>query len=504
MIFKRILFKINIQNLYTLKIILITLFINFILFTNIFLANAFANITQSENEDLTCLDCKLGGTKYSTLFTETSQTCDPSKNYLQKDIDELKKQDSQKNYFVSRTTTDLQAAKFPKRCIQYAMSYFSNNILGAAEKPVSNFGYCSNLQGIPTKPNPSPCLTEDYVNLVYNSFIDVSDCMELPQRIILAKLFNESGFHINMFAPLRIVNSKNKIISSNINIPLPNIPATQNIIGGDAGIGQLTGPALEDIKRDITQWKVKIENSNNPSCSRIKEFIRIIPNKEQVKPELENRCSLIHAIENPVQSLIFYGVLYKRIEKSIQQTWEFKKISELLSTAGLNNLNPNLETQLKEMLVLLGYNAGAKEAVILFENWIKYRIKKLKSVGVITIEDLDFSKLNLYTQIQYGKNKIKISIQDLTVTQVDGLQREISFLKNRKQKSLSLVESERLNYLEKFPFEKMGFPMYLQLYRKGIAKGYLSSIKSFSNLMNKKIGSNICTDENFLSFTANN
>ena len=60
-----------------------------------------------------------------------------------------------------------------------------------------------------------PCVTEEYSTAVYNAFVDVTQCLNIPQKELLPKFFNESGMHINAFGG-----------------------------GKDAGVGQLTEAAI--------------------------------------------------------------------------------------------------------------------------------------------------------------------------------------------------------------------------------------------------------------------
>lgn len=465
-------------------------------------------ITKEQNQDMSCDDCTFANETYSAIPQDTEQTCRPERMYLNHDLQLLKAQDVEHKYFTDRDDNDLVDAQFPKKCVHFAMKHFVVNIFSADTKPVANFATCSANQGVPQHTHWGPCITEDYVNLIYNSFMDITSCLDLPQRSILPKLMNESGFHINTFAPLRVMSAASGIKKEPLNYPWPTLNPGEHIIGGDAGIGQLTGPALADISENIGEWKDKIFRSDKPACKRITKFIKNNPELEQVKKDLPNRCSLIHAPENPMVSLIYYGVLFKTIERNINYKWKSDDVDGLLSKSGLSLTDA--ETQkVKEMLILLAYNAGASESLTFFENWLEARIDKAEDGESVTIEDLDFS-------VDLPKDKIEVLNKDgnveavalpsLSKVQVDALVNEYNDLISKESdESFSRDQENRLALLKKINFSKLvihriSFPLYLRLYRTGNAKGYLSYLRGFSYLINKNIGSNVCTDDSFLTF----
>ncbi len=101
----------------------------------------------------------------------------------------------------------------PRECVSFIMQNFMP--LNSSSSAVSS---CSNPAGEPARGGYLPCVTETYTNSVYNSLVDVGDCLNIPVKELLPKLFNESGLHVN-------------------------------VLGGgyDAGVGQLTVSALREV-----------------------------------------------------------------------------------------------------------------------------------------------------------------------------------------------------------------------------------------------------------------
>lgn len=463
-------------------------------------------VTKEQNLDLSCASCSFSDIEYKAIPQDTELTCAPERMYLNADLQKLKSQDSARKFFVNRETADLSEAQFPKKCMHFAMKHFVENIFSAQKKAVPNFATCDAMDGVPVHGHWGPCMTEDYINVIYNSFMDVTACLGLPQRNILPKLMNESGFHLNTFAPLRVLNkSTGKINPDPISYPFPQLGPDDHVIGGDSGIGQLTGPALVDIKDNLEEWKSKILNSKKPSCVRAVQFMKSIPEPDEVQSKLPYRCSLIHTPENPMLSLIYYGVLYKTIERNLEYRWKSLDVDELLEKSGLQVTDEQIQ-KIKDMLVLLAYNAGANESVGFFENWLKSRIERVESSGPVVISDLDFSvdlPKDSIAVLNSEGNVESLPIVKLSSRQADALIKEYEDLAEQEQdneEALSDVQKTRLELLRKVNIHKLSFPIYLRIYRQGYAKGYLSYLRAFAYTINKNIGSNVCTDDSFLTF----
>ncbi len=455
-------------------------------------------ITAKANLDLSCTKCKFGGTIFSEVPIETSSSCAPERNYLTKQLRALKAQDQQHQYFKSRTSAELAEAQLPKKCVAFAMSHFVKNIFRGDEKPVPNFARCTKPTGVPVQNNWAPCMTDDYVNVIYHSFVDVAACLDLPQKAIVPKLINESGFHINSFAPLKLI-SKNGASTKLASYPFPDLSPGEVVVGGDAGIGQLTGPALSEVKRNINIWSNYIQNSSKPSCRRIVNFMKNLPTQETVNPDINERCSVIYAPPNPMLSMIYYGVTFKALQNSIQTLWQKRGAEELLARNELK-LSPKQVATMQEILILLGYNAGPRTAYMLFENWLLYRISNNTK---ISREEVDFS-------VGLPKDSVQMVKADGTSREyklIDLPQKKASHLIAYQQKLLAKMthqeltptEEMHLRGLVQLKISRLNFPTYVRIFREGMAKGYLTSIAQYAAVFNKNLGNNICTEESFLA-----
>ncbi|MFN7455744.1 MAG: hypothetical protein ACK5RO_13945, partial [Pseudobdellovibrionaceae bacterium] len=259
-------------------------------------------VTSSQNLDL------------GNLILEDENACIPERQYLKGQLSKFSELDTQQVFIGNRSSEQLEGAFVPRKCVYYAMKYFAFDILKGDQKASPSFSKCEKESGFPNYGNYAPCLTEKYLNVVYNSFIDVSDCMGLPQKLMMAKLFNESGFHINAGAPLREYKD-NKIQPEVLSYPLPESLKDANIIGGDAGIGQFTGAALSDVRKTYPRWRDFISKSEKPSCQRVREFVGALPEIDKIDPDLGNRCVVVKAPPNPLRALVFYGIAYKNNQR---------------------------------------------------------------------------------------------------------------------------------------------------------------------------------------------
>lgn len=125
------------------------------------------------------------------------------------------------------------------------------------------------------------CVTRDYVNVVYNSLLDVADCMNVPAKFIIPKLANESGLHINAFG---LVN--------------------------DGGIGEFTD-RLYVMSSKTMIYISGIKNSKKESCQRLSSIPgAVISSKLEIKTSDNQRCHSIAGPTNPIRSLIYYAIFY--------------------------------------------------------------------------------------------------------------------------------------------------------------------------------------------------
>ncbi len=340
------------------------------------------------------------------------------------------------------------------------------------------YSYCAKDLGEPLRGKKTPCISKEYAYPVYNAYVDVMDCLAIPQTDLLPKLLNESGFHIN-------------VIGSSM----------------DAGIGQLTAPAIDEVVKNDRYSGVKMSRldyyiqemrkSKKASCDRVLSKIKII---NEVDPSSTNRCNLIAVPENPVRNLVYTAIFYRYMlemqtgikyfsgknyiqdgDKWSLWTEESKgelggvigrlRIEDKLKKAGLKEYNMN---NIKQMLVTYGYNAGPETAVIYLSRYLDARIDaiKINKKFALKAEDMSF----------YG--------------------REIDFkiytpLKKPKEEE---ARKAKLDLIIKEPYRGT-FPVFLKEVQESGAPGYLSFVASKYNVLNKVLPKeNLCTSPNYLQF----
>ncbi|MCE3011364.1 MAG: hypothetical protein LW875_12220 [Proteobacteria bacterium] len=439
-------------------------------------------VTSSQNIDL------------GNLSLEDETACIPERQYLKDQLSKFSELDPQQVFTGNRSSEQLEGAFVPRKCVYYAMKHFAFDILKGDQKASPSFSKCEKESGFPNYGNYAPCLTEKYLNIVYNTFIDVSDCLGLPQKLMMAKLFNESGFHINAGAPLREYRD-NKIQPEVLSYPFPESLKDANIIGGDAGIGQFTGAALNDVRKTYPQWRDFIRKSDKASCQRVRDFAGALPEIEKIDPDLGNRCVVVKAPPNPLRALVFYGIVYKNNQRAIDNVWSREEVDRLLNEAGFSASKAQKE-KMQEMLLVLSYNAGPKTAVILFKNWLISR-KPIARQKPIAVADFDFGIPLPQEKIVVKAGTEAKSFGRLTADEVIFLNQEYKTLSHLNRKTRD--QNERFAILEKFQLHQLSFPRFLRIYRTGWAKGYLTYVKGFADILDKNVGQGTCAPESFLS-----
>lgn len=393
------------------------------------------------------------------LAFEDPEQCGKDRLYLEKDISNIGEVfRKQRNHFPE--------AKIPMECILYSMKSF----MYSPRRNSIAYSYCSDDKGTPPRGKRTACLTKDYVNSIYNAYVDVMDCLAIPQTDLIPKLLNESGFHANTLG-----------------------------YGMDAGVGQLTGDAIKSVlqmgkfgsvNQSYLKYYVKeMEKSKKDSCDRVLSNMSLV---SAVSPKQDQRCSLIALPENPLRNILYTGIFYRYIlqnqtgilyangenfllhgdewvpwteNSNVEYGGYIKshKIEEKLAKAGL--VNPNMNA-IKQMLITLGYNSGMQTAVIFLDNYIKARI-----AAKLPLQPIDFDFLeenfNLFRS-----------------------------LKNPKAEQLRMVKEARIM---REPF-RASFPVYLRIVQKVGTPGYLSLVAMKHKQLNSAFGESKCTSQKYLQF----
>lgn len=399
-----------------------------------------------------------------------------------------------KDLMVSRDPED---KNLPKKCILHVM-----NKTGLGK---SSMGLCAKAGGPVRIPGAKPCVTENLVNVTYNSYVDVMDCLNLNPKLFFPKISQESGFLINAYG-----------------------------VGKDGGIGQFTQPAIEYVNQEFKSYMDEIEKAaaTKPSCARIlkhKDLLTKAPISSQ------QRCSMIGMPENPLRNILYIGI-YNRsnmdhfsgmkyvagkdfilhgtnlVPAAMDASDEFEGLAkanrykEMLEDLGIKN--PNMHF-FKEALTIAGYNMGSPTAIRLFT---KYLEKRKAAKKMLSYDDFDFNKVRMAKDI-YGdgqdKNAIDIAksfVMSSFISKKDKKAALAIKLKKRKQ----FPKEWAASYLKSFPeFLTLNANAYdgKQITRYAVygAPGYVSYVAEQNRQMRNTLNSagidpNFCSDPYFLIF----
>lgn len=338
---------------------------------------------------------------------ETVSSCGSDRNYLLKGINALPA-------IYRQTRIQENAGQIPRACVSYIMQHF----IDAKNVKSGSYGHCESSSGQPNRGADGmgsylPCVTESYVNSVYNSLADVSDCLNIPIRELMPKLANESGLHINTLGP-----------------------------DADGGVGQLTRSALSEVymryedipgqDSNLNYYIKEMSKSNKPSCSRIiaqksaytiavpagKRLCMIHETDENCfKPWMvQSRCEFMSAPESPLRNVLFTGIYYRSMYKNatgvnyragddviwsnggsvvLNRDMSYsgfigkKSIAERFENLGIKNPS---ETVIRQILVSFGFNGGIGTGQTLLDNYLKLREQKAL---MLKPEDLDFLNVSI-------------------------------------------------------------------------------------------------------------
>ncbi len=311
---------------------------------------------------------------------------------------------------IFRETRKTPSTEVPRGCLTYMMKTTFDSKRDIRH---SRFASCRTSSGMPYHGEFKACTTEQYVNIVYNTFGDVAQCMGLPQKDMIPQLFNESSFQMNTLGSQY-----------------------------DAGIGQITGPAIAAANGVFAATKNQIVNGSSGACRRIAPYVQAL---NPVSSSVGHRCELLEPPANPLENLIYTGIVYQLDLARAKAAFNTYDIAGLLARAGLPNADLG---KLEEMIALLGYNSGPGKAP---EYLLEY--------------------LNLRTSMirKHGAKKLKNSDFDFRI----------------KRKP--------------FSYASCTFPEYLERFQTSGTHGYLSVLSEHAQRLNKLFSEGTCASGNYLS-----
>lgn len=404
--------------------------------------NAFLNVFDYSYLDLTIDE---DGNKQvtsgsSSIDYEEVKSCKPNRLGVEKTIEDKKKDIA--DFLIERDDPSLSDDKqMPRRCVTHVMNKFN----------LSSYFYarCGSSTGTPSRGGSKPCITKNLVNYTYNALVDVADCLNINPKSLLPKLSNESGLIINTFGS-----------------------------GMDAGIGQLTGDAIEETNKYYENYLREIREAaaaGKASCQRIIKNPKLIA---KVSASSTSRCGLIAPIENPLKNILYMG-MYNRLNSDYMSGIKFKagidylgnksvkydstdtmggafeknNVRKLMKEAGLDVEKINFH-RIVEMVTLLGYNAGPSTAFKMLLDYLNRRIAHNKLPNAkkryLTDADFDFHSPKKQKDDIDGVERTVVEIARLNVN-APMIKKDEKNLKVKLDRARALPEKMRTAHLLTFP-----------------------------------------------------
>lgn len=420
-----------------------------------------------------CPNCAtaLAGVSDPMVQFEDFGTCDKKRQYLEKDLDKLPA--------IYKNDRSRSPGDFPRVCMTYIMR---KNFAGVETVSTNALSVCKDPNGKPTHGNYPACVTEKYVNATYNYFTDITSCLGIPQRDFLPKLYLESGLHVNS------INTK----------------------AYDGGLAQLTGPAIEYAKEEFSSMKRDVAGSTDESCKRLAPYIKDL---KPADSETSHRCQLMTVPANPLLSIVTMAAKIRQDTKAINNFMarpEFDIIARM-DRLGLRSSDYD-RAQLMQLLIALGYNAGAKSAVIALSNYLK----AIEASGrTLTIEDFNVGGESLIYSSVKGDTReltrkpdqdderwaIRVAKFKERMDQLPTLNTQYKpkvvpvRLSMTVGKKTTTYDSYRLD----FKPHELSFSAYMQIYQTSGAAGYLNFVARRADELNSQFKAGTCVPESYLA-----
>lgn len=420
-----------------------------------------SRMPTSEENFLSKCNCQLRFFEPKVIAYEDENVCTKDRKYFDSGFRKIPQE-------LKEVRNPFPEADVPRECLVLVMKSF----MSSGQSARSNyFANCQHSIAAPQRKVKIHCMHKTYVNAVYNAFVDVADCLNLQQKDLLAQFANESGFHINTFG-----------------------------MGGDTGIGQLTGDAiaavLEPYWKEGGRIKVRdyylaeIGKSTKPSCQRIIDYPAAF---QVISDDVNKRCSLINPPENPYRNMLYTGIYYRTLmhnvagirfvagkdfiqtEKGLEEVFYDDKyepggrlgqfqVKRKLKALGLKN--PDLFA-VTRALTMLSYNTGPTKATEYLKTYLDKRIEEKKW----------------------------LSEKDVNFLLTDFLKPWIKATGGRAMKVLppELAKARRAAH-------GRPFPEFLTLVQESGAPGYISRVAEKHKELIVQMGDERCVNEDYLQF----
>lgn len=346
-------------------------------------------------------------------------------------------------------------------CVRYSLENSFASIGVGEKSPL--FVRCSTSSSQPQAHQPRPKYSNYEIKNLSENYLAVMDCLEIDPTLLFPKLMAESGFHTLIQNP-----------------------------NGDAGIGQLTKKAIRDVDANLSFFKAKIIESTKPSCKKIKNFAS--SRREFWTPIAEkSKCAVMNRSLNPMKNLLYTAIFHKLNERYVGRELDNLKIGELLIQAGYPS---DKFTEIKNLMITLGYNTGGAVAVRNLRDYLESRI------------DFINRKIQEYSQNQLMALTAQERIRLLGFIGPEHFNFAGSLDEFKKRKEIFRVQLALINpKMDKESLDKLvalklrnessstfTFPEWLLVWQSHGGPGYLSSLARYAQRLDKQFGAGVCSN----------
>lgn len=356
-------------------------------------------------------------------------------------------------------------ASVPAECLGFAMNESFPKI--AVGERSRFFVKCSSEKSLPEPGQPRPRYKDTEIKNLTLAFEAVTDCLEIEPQWLFPKLMMESGFHVQIQNP-----------------------------NGDAGVGQLTAKAIQDVDQVLPTYKSLIFQSKRKSCQWIKNSTQY--RSHFWRPVLgESKCALMNKQSNPLRNLLYAAIFHKLNEQYVESEFIKRQIPSLLKEAGF----PMNETgRLKKILVTLGYNTGGSVAVKNLQEFLFSRIDFIRRKS----QEFNSEIMRKINPSDLNKSLAYVSAKDFDfsvgLAEFNRKKQQMRQQLQEGNRQLSDAEAEQAvqRVLRNVSVSLYTFPEWLKVWQSHGGPGYVSGIATMAVRLDKKFGPGVCANsENY-------
>jgi hypothetical protein len=385
--------------------------------------------------------------------TIVSPSCNGNNKYFEKELS---------NDMMTKLPRD---SRFPSDCIKESLK-----MLGKKVNLAKSAGFLVCTNGRQKKSAYPPCLSENYLTSVHNSFTKTMSCMGIKPKEIFPLFLIESNFATNSLSPT-----------------------------GARGLGhfiQSTISSLNGIKGPVSKEIGKLMNSSKKECKDIANFI------DKNRMSSSNKCSAVSIPPNPLANIFYTATLWKNNKRRLATTLGHKqaldkKEKELKAEAAkLRKLEKKLireATRQRTKAKLKKKRAELKRArkQLKLKNLELSSYRENRALNHPELKKV-INELALYAHnwgVDGVNNVLKAYLRTHKISRI-----KFKNFKGGKGGFLSFYKSVNFGEKSNRKEEKANY-VYKSISKNGngkSARGSKSTIQSWVKRVNKKVGGNKC------------